>query len=114
MTSQLIIGVIVTALFFIVGTAWQSLSAAYGSLVTVLVSAYLAYGVVKAEKTAQSDPKKSLGILYFGAAQRFIMVAGLFIVGLAILKLEPLATAAGFGLAQIGYVINLRQQARVN
>ena len=83
-------------------------------MVTMLVSAYLAYSVVRAEKSAQLDPKKSLGILYFGAAQRFIMVAGLFIVGLAILKLDPLATAAGFGFSQIGYVINLRQQSRVN
>ena len=60
----------------------------------MLVSGYLSYGVLKAEKVAQTDPKKSLGILYFGAVQRFVMVVGLFIVGLAIFKLEPLATTA--------------------
>ncbi|MDH5259393.1 MAG: ATP synthase subunit I [Gammaproteobacteria bacterium] len=114
MTSQLIIGLIVAAIFFLAGSNLQVLSAAYGSMVTILVSAYLGYGVFKAEKIAQTDPKKSLGILYFGAAQRFILVAGLFIVGLAILKLEPLATATGFGFAQLGYVINLRQQSRIN
>ncbi|MDH3325713.1 MAG: ATP synthase subunit I [Gammaproteobacteria bacterium] len=114
MTSQLCIGTIVGIFFFIVGSNLQGLSAAYGSLVTMLVSAYLGYGVFKAEKVAQTDPKKSLGILYFGAAQRFVLVAGLFIVGLAILELEPLATAAGFGFSQLGYVINLRQQSRVN
>lgn len=113
-TSQLIIGTIVTAAFFIFSGTLQGLSAAYGSFTTMLVSAYLSYGVLKAEKVAQTDPKKSLGILYFGAVQRFVMVVGLFIVGLAIFKLEPLATTVGFGLAQLGYVVNLRQQARVN
>ncbi|HFD31844.1 MAG TPA: ATP synthase subunit I [Gammaproteobacteria bacterium] len=113
-TGQFLIGLLVAAVFFIAGTNWQGVSAVYGFMTTILVSAYLGYGVVKAEKVAQSDPKKSLGILYFGAAQRFIMVAGLFVIGLAALKLDPLATAAGFGFSQLGYVINLRQQARVN
>ncbi len=112
-TSQLIIALIAALTFFIFGSTLQGLSAAYGSFSTIIVSAYLSYGVLKAEKVAQTDPKKSLGILYFGAVQRFVMVVGLFIVGLAILKLEPLATTVGFGLAQLGYVINLRQQARV-
>lgn len=111
--SQLAIGVFVSILFLIFGSIWQGLSATYGFLSTMLVSIYLGYGVVKAEKLAQSDPKRSLGILYFGAAQRFVMVIGLFIIGLAILKLDALATATGFGLAQLGYVINLRQQSRV-
>ena len=112
--SQFVIGIIVVVVFFIFGSSWQGVSATYGCLITMLISAYLGYGVVKAEKSAQTDPKKSLGILYFGAAQRFMMVIGFFIIGLAILKLEPLATAAGFGFSQLGYVINLRQQARVN
>jgi len=112
--SQLAIGLFVSVLFFGFGGFWQGLSAAYGALSTILVSLYLSYGVVKAEKLAESDQKKSLAILYFGAAQRFVLVIGLFIVGLAILELNALATATGFGLAQLGYVINLRQQARVN
>jgi len=113
MISQLIIGIVVALLFFILGSVFQALSSLYGTLVTMVVSAYLGLGVKKAEKVAQSDPKKSLGILYFGAAQRFIMVAGLFIVGLAVFRLEPFAVAAGFGFSQIGYVINLRQQSKI-
>ncbi len=112
--SQFIIGAIVTLLYVLFSGTLQGLSAAYGSFTTMLISAYLSYGVIKAEKVAQTNPKKSLGILYFGAVQRFVMVIGMFIIGLAILKLEPLATTIGFGLAQLGYVVNLRQQAQVN
>jgi len=112
--SQFLIGLFVSIVFLLVGNSWQSVSAVYGFASTILVSTYLSFGVIKAETIAQTDPKKSLGVLYSGAAQRFLLVIGLFIVGLAILKLDPLATAAGFGFSQLGYVINLRRQARVN
>ncbi len=113
-TNQLIIGVLTAIVFLIVGTKWQGISAIYGMMSTILISLYLMYGVLKAEKIAASDPKMSLGILYFGAAQRFVMVIGFFIIGLSILKLEPLATAVSFGLTQFAYVFNLRGQARIN
>lgn len=91
------------------GSSWQVWSALYGMGASIAITALLSYGVVRAEKAAANDPKKSMGILYVGAVQRFLLVLGLFIFGLAVLKLEPLATAVSFGLTQFGYVFNFAQ-----
>ena len=110
MISQLIIGCLIASLFWLKGNSWQAISALYGMVSSMSIAGFLGYGIIKAEKTAIEDPKKSMGILYFGAVQRFIMVLGLFIMGMAILKLEPLALALAFGLTQIAYIFNLQKK----
>jgi len=106
MINQLIIGLIIAGFFSIKVDNNSAISAIYGMLITMSTTALLSYGVQRAEKAATDDPKVSMGILYFGAVQRFIMVAALFIIGLGLLKLEPLPMAAAFGLTQFAYVFN--------
>ena len=77
-------------------------------LTSIALTLLLSHGVKRAESNALQDPKKSMGILYLGAVQRFVLVLAFFIVGLGILKLEPLAMALGFGLTQFAFVFNMR------
>lgn len=106
MINQLTIGLIVAIFFGLIADIEHTFAAMYGMLITMSTSALLSYGVQRAEIIATEDPKKSMGILYFGAVQRFILVAALFIVGLGLLMLEPLPMATTFGLTQFACVIN--------
>jgi len=77
-------------------------------LTSIAITILLSHGVKRAEREALQDPKKSMGILYLGAVQRFLVVLALFIVGLGFFKLEPLAMVLGFGLTQFAYLVNIR------
>ncbi|MEK7323499.1 MAG: ATP synthase subunit I [Pseudomonadota bacterium] len=100
--------VLVAAGFFLVKGHWEALSALYGGLISVVVAFLLSRGVLRAANAAPHDHKKSMLILYLSAAQRFLLVAVLFGVGLAMLKLQPLPTVAGFIAAQLVYLVAMR------
>ena len=103
---------LVAAGFFLMKGQWEALSAAYGGSISVLVALLLSRGVARAAGAAPQDHKRSLIILYLGAAQRFVLVAVLFAAGLAALKLQPLPMIAGFIAAQLVYTIAMRGAGR--
>ena len=104
--NQIVVGLIVAAVFVILQGHWQALSALYGVFVTIAISTLLSRGVQRAERAAIENPKASMGILYFGAVQRFVMAAVLFIIGLGLIEFEPLPVVVGFGVTQFAYVLN--------
>jgi ATP synthase protein I len=104
---QLLTSVLVAGFFLLQGTT-ESLSAMYGGMVSVITAWFLSRGVQRAGKLAVDNPKKSMAILYVGAVQRFLLVLGLLAVGLALLKLEPIALCVGFAVAQISYLVGPR------
>ena len=106
LTNQLIVGAIVIIVFQLTQGYWQALSAFYGLFVTVAISTLLSRGVQRAERAAIENPKSSMGILYFGAVQRFVMAAFLFIIGLGLIKFAPLPVVVGFGITQFAYILN--------
>ncbi len=106
---QIAIGLIVAAGFRLASQEWQSVSAIFGMLTSIVITLMLGFGVNRAKNKAQDDPKASMGILYLGAVQRFLLVLSFFIVGLAILKLDPMAMTLGFALTQFAYVFNIRK-----
>ncbi len=112
-TTRRIIGLQVgvsalVALGFYVGKGnWEALSALYGGAISVAVAFLLSSGVARASGAARHS--QSMWILYFGAALRFLLVLVLFGAGLGFLKLDPLATVAGFIAAQLMYVSSARQ-----
>jgi ATP synthase protein I len=106
-SSQVISSVVVAGLFLMLG-AWDSVSALYGGFSSVLTVLFLSRGVKRAEEAVLRDPKRSLQILYFGAVQRFLLVAVLLALGLAILKLAPIAMCVGFAVAQLSFVMGSR------
>lgn len=83
-------------------------AAVCGGMIAVVMALMLAHDVKKATACANTDPKKSMIILYVGAAIRFVLVIALFALGLGLLNLDPLATFVGFGIAQLVNVIVAR------
>ncbi len=103
---------LVAAGFFVFKGQWEALSAVYGGLISVLVAFLLGRGVARAAGAAPQDHKRSLVMLYLGAAQRFVLVGVLFAAGLAAFKLLPLAMIAGFGAAQLIFIVAMRGGGR--
>ncbi len=107
-----VIGSMLAAAAFFVGKGWGAAQAALcGGAIGVAATLLLSRSVKKASR-ATDDPNAGMRILYLGAAQRFFFVLGAFALGLAVLKLEPLALFIGFVLAQAGYFINARGMTR--
>jgi F0F1-type ATP synthase assembly protein I len=108
---QVIGGVAAAAVFF-VSKGWGPAQAALcGGLIGTATTLLLSRSVKKAGRAAD-DTNAGMRILYLGAVQRFFFVLGAFALGVAVLKLEPLALCAGFALAQVGYLINARGMTR--
>ena len=105
---QLAISVGVAGLFLIQGI-FESLSALYGGLATVVTAWFLSRGVKRASELAAVDPKKSMLIMYAGAVQRFLLVGALLAIGIGLIELDPIGVCAGFAIAQIGYLAGSRR-----
>ena len=108
-STQLIISIIVAAVFLTKGTS-ESVAALYGGAVSICISLLLLWGIQRANAAAKVDPGKGMRILYVGAAQRFILVIGLIALGIALLKLDPVAVCVGFAIAQAGYLMGSRSR----
>lgn len=109
--AQLLVSVLVAGCFLLQGV-WESLSALYGGMASVIIALLLRRGVRRASQMATISPKKSMAILYVGAVQRFVLVLGLLALGIAGLKLNPVAVCVGFAVAQVGYLVNTRANVK--
>ena len=108
-----ILASVVIAIGFLIGAgAAHGRSALYGGLVAVILTLLLSRGVKRAEASSAHDPQKSMVILYVGAVLRFVLALVAFALGLAVLKLEPMAVFIGFAAAQFSYLINARGMAQ--
>lgn len=95
------------AAFMYLGGLWPAIAALYGGLVAMVLSWMLKRRVTRvADDSAGVSAGKSMLLLYLGVVQRFLLVLALFALALGVLKLDPLASIAGFGLGQLGYVIS--------
>lgn len=100
---QIGIGLAVAAGFFTVKGPDAAWSAAYGGAVSLVMSLLLSRGVLLAGR--MQSAKAGQAILYAGAAVRFVLVLALLMVGLAVLKLEPLAVVIGFIAVQLAFML---------
>lgn len=111
--TQLLVSVLVAGIFFALQSSWNAaLSALYGGGASVIIAWFLSRGVQRASQLAVENPKKSMAALYVGAVQRFLLVLGLLVIGIAVLKLEPIALCAGFAAAQFSYLFGARHKQR--
>lgn len=107
---QLGIGLAVAAGFFTVKGSHAAWSAAYGGAVSLVMSLLLSRGVMLAGR--MQNAKASQAVLYAGAAVRFVLVLALLTVGLAVLKLVPLAVVIGFIAVQLAFMLAAGGAAR--
>ena len=104
LVSLLVIQAIVTLAvaggFFAYAGVGMAVATLYGGAIGLVVSVLLAWRVNQA-----SRPGAGAAGLYLGALERMVFVVAAFAVGLAIVKLAPLALIVGFIGAEFAYYI---------
>ncbi|MDP2145025.1 MAG: ATP synthase subunit I [Gallionella sp.] len=71
-----------------------------GGVVSVLNGALVAWRMSRAAAVSAHDAHLQLRLLYFYAAERFLVVVALLALCMAVLKLSPLAVLGGFVFGQ--------------
>jgi hypothetical protein len=71
-----------------------------GGGISVLNGALLAWRMTRVAVYPAQDAHLQLRLMYFYAAERFLVVVALLGIGLAVLKLSPVAMLSGFVLGQ--------------
>lgn len=82
------------------GTPQFAMAVLSGGAVSVLNGALLAWRMSRAALASAHDAHLQLRLLYFYAAERFLVVVALLAVCMAALKLSPIPVLGGFVLGQ--------------
>jgi len=107
---QLVLGLLMVAVFAVQGL-WQA--ALYGVFLGLANVMMLSFTFKVANHRAEVDAKQGVMILYLSAVIRFVLLAVLFVIGLAWLKMEPMAVVLTFVVMQIGQMANLQGKRRL-
>ena len=107
---QGLIGVIALSVFAYYG---HPISSLYGVMIGLANVAMLAFTFEHANKRAAQDPKGGILVLYMSAVIRFVLLAVLFVIGLALLKLDAMPMVVTFVLMTIGQMFNLQGKRRL-
>ena len=107
---QVTIGGFAAAIFLWLEGELGAKSSIYGTFISIILTTLLRWGVERAAQAAETNKKAGMGLLYMGAAVRFVLALVLFGVGLAALNLAPLPLVIGFCLTQAAYVFVMRMQ----
>lgn len=99
--------VLIAALACGVGMGLETVPAAlFGGAIALLNTAISAERLHRATAAAGQDARQGMAALYSGAIIRFVATPALIAVGILALGLDPVAILIGFGVAQLGYLVN--------
>lgn len=105
---QGILTAITAALFLAFGASHHALGALYGGLIAIIIATLLGWRLKRAANFSADEQKERGGLqLAVGALERFLVVGVGFAVGIALLKLPPVAMIAAFAIAQISFLIRV-------
>jgi ATP synthase protein I len=107
---QLAIGVAVVLIFAFMG---QAGSAIYGMLIGLANVLMLTTTFRIANRRSETDPKTGMLVLYMSAVIRFVLLAVLFIIGLALFEFEALPLVITFIAMTLGQIFNLAGKRRL-
>ena len=104
------IGLVALIAFSFYGLGMSSL---YGMFIGLANVGMLALTFRQANRRAEDDPKSGILVLYMSAVIRFVLLAVLFVIGLALLKLEPVGMVITFVVMTLGQMFNLQGKRRL-
>ena len=103
---QLIVIALVALVFaFTFQNSTHVIAALYGGIISLTLSWTLGWALTKASKIVKTDPKKGLMVVYISAVIRFILMIGLFAMGIGALGLNPIPLLTAAILAWLAGVI---------
>lgn len=99
--------VLAAAVAYFALKGWQpAVAALFGGLIALFNTSVSAQRLSRASEAALNDLKRGMFELYIGAVIRFVATPVLVVVGIVLLKLDPVAIIVGFAVAQVGYFFN--------
>ena len=90
--------------YFAFGGIAASQASAYGACAAMLNSWMFARRVIAATEVARTHPGRETAVLMIGAVQRFVLVIGVFALGMGGLKLAPVPMLIGFAVTYGGVI----------
>lgn len=102
--TQALLTLLVAGGFGVVGGTDELLAAVYGGMVTIIVTAWLAWRL----RTAGSPADAGFGAIFLSWMLRYVAVALLLGAGLGYLKLVPLPLLSAFAVTQFGFLMAVR------
>ncbi len=94
---QMLVTLIVTGIAYVMkGTPQFALAVLSGGGISVVNGAMLAWRMSRAALTSVQNAHHQLRLMYFYAAERFLVVVVLLLLCMAALKLSPIALLSGF------------------
>lgn len=104
LVTQLTIIVLTALVFFYYHNLFAVQSALFGGMVAML-NVWLAERTLQAaSKMAQTASGSEVNLLYIGVILRFVSTLILFVLGIFVFKLMPLALVSAFAAAQLAYL----------
>lgn len=91
--------------YFAFGGFGASQAAAFGAGAAMLNSWMFARRVIAATEVARTHPGRETAVLLIGAVQRFVLIIGIFALGMGGLKLAPVPMLIGFVAAYSGVLL---------
>lgn len=109
---RVLIAQVLLTVLIVIGFGWardweHSLAAAYGGMVTLLVTAWLAWRLRRAGQI--NDPAAGMGAIYSSWFLRYAAVVVLLGMGLGYLKLLALPLLTAFAVTQVGFLASIRR-----
>ena len=101
---QVLLTALAVLIWWLLRGSDAAIAAGYGGAVTIIATLLLGWRMLRAGRETRLDPRKSMQILYVGAAWRFLLTVALFAFGIGYFKLDPPAMIVGFMLAQLAYI----------
>jgi ATP synthase protein I len=102
---QLVLITVASMVFFTLGNAVQAGSVWFGGAIATANLLLLEWRRMAADSGPALSAAASLRLLYRTALERFVLVVTLFVLGLGVLRLEPLALLTGFIVGQVALIV---------
>lgn len=105
LSTQLVLVLLTSAVFFLVSGGFQAGSAGFGGAIALINVLLLEWRRYQTDTGRAIDARQSLLVLYRSALERLLLVALLFALGLGALALDPLALLTGFIMGQVALLL---------
>lgn len=109
---QLLLTALLSAPLFVVYELSHVLSLWFGAGIAAINAILVARCARRDARFPEREPQQTLAAVFICVVQRFVIAALLFVFGLGVLKLPPLALLAGFIASQFVMVIIGTQQLK--
>nr|VFK02300.1 MAG: ATP synthase protein I [Candidatus Kentron sp. H]VFK03312.1 MAG: ATP synthase protein I [Candidatus Kentron sp. H]VFK03636.1 MAG: ATP synthase protein I [Candidatus Kentron sp. H] len=104
---QVVLILLVGVAYLITSGCFEALSAVYGGSMAVFSTWMLTRRIHFAAEVAKNTPGREVAVLYRGVIQRFLFMLSLFIMGIAVLALEPVPLLIGFAVPQGAFLLSI-------